>query len=307
MIFRSALCCAAVLALTTQGWAAEKAPPKKVAKSATKAAAKPVAKTASKAAAKPAAKASSKAAPKGLQKAAASPRAKAASAGIVTTSLNPSPAAAVATPALRGRTEVLTCREGTEDRHARIAVVLIGGKTDSFAYYSKWKPRTCSIYLQRNRDAFSKWSDSGSVTNVNTDRGAFQIEHKTGEYRIVFRDVDRERYCGMDGTINGSLTIRKGRESCELAGIMEEGIPLGQAYAHLEQGAAAQAQGASADEAVRTDTASTSHLSPFQRIAQWFRSHRVPPRPEAVAPTFRPGGGVVESAAPASAAVGVSD
>src|SRR5688500_12253050 len=60
-----------------------------------------------------------------------------------------------------GKTETLTCRLGTEDRHARIGVVVIGDKVDSFAYYSKWKPRTCSIYLQRNRDHFSRWTDKG--------------------------------------------------------------------------------------------------------------------------------------------------
>src|SRR5687768_2994388 len=80
--------------------------------------------------------------------------------GIAATKPAPKKAAAKA-PAgpqkLRGKQETLACRLGTEDRHARIAVVLIGGKTDSFAYYSKWKPRTCSIYLQRWRDSFSKW------------------------------------------------------------------------------------------------------------------------------------------------------
>jgi hypothetical protein len=130
--------------------------------------------------------------------------------------------------------ETLACRLGTEDRHARIAVVLVGGKMNEFAYYSKWKPRTCSIYLQRN-DAHSKWKDNGAITTVNLERGAFMIEHKPGRYHIIFRDIDRERYCGMDGTINGSLTILKGSEACELEGIMEEGTPLGQANLKFEQ------------------------------------------------------------------------
>ena len=71
----------------------------------------------------------------------------------------PAKAAAKAAPGpkkLRGKMETLACRLGTEDRHARIAVVTIGGTVDSFAYYSKWKPRTCSVYLQRNRDMYSK-------------------------------------------------------------------------------------------------------------------------------------------------------
>ena len=132
----------------------------------------------------------------------------------------------------RGKTETLACRLGTEDRHARIAVVVIGGRTDSFAYYSKWKPRTCSVYLQRNRDMYSKWADSGNITTVNLEKGAFLIEHKPGEYHFIFRDVDRERYCGMDGVINGSLTIKRGSDQCVLDGeIMVEGTPLGAAHA----------------------------------------------------------------------------
>jgi hypothetical protein len=187
---------------------------------AAKGEAKPSAKRASKAEARPAAKRASKVK--------ASPARKSA-------------------PVLRGRTETLTCRNGTEDRHARIGVVLVGGRAESFAYYSKWKPRTCSIYLQRNRDGHSRWSDEGDVTRVKLERGWFLIEHHRGEYRFVFRDIDRERYCGMDGTINGTLTIRKGSEHCELTGIMEEGVPLGQAVAHMEQQAreAQQAQQAS--------------------------------------------------------------
>jgi hypothetical protein len=134
------------------------------------------------------------------------------------------------------KTETIACRLGTEDRHARIAVVLVGGKTDSFAYYSKWKPRTCSIYLQRNRDMFSKWADNGNLTTVNLEKGAFLIEHNKGQYHFIFRDIDRERYCGMDGVINGGLTIRKGNAECQLDGnIMEEGVPLGQAHVDREE------------------------------------------------------------------------
>jgi hypothetical protein len=133
--------------------------------------------------------------------------------------------------AVGAREEVLTCRLGPEDRHARIALVLVNGRTDSFAYYSKWKPRTCSIYLQRNRD-MSRWSDAAHVTTVQLegDRGAFLIEHNKSEYHFIFRNIIREPYCGMDGYIDGSLTIRRGSEQCELEGIMEEGTPLGKAW-----------------------------------------------------------------------------
>jgi len=230
MTVRSVLCCAVLLALGTSTWGADKTKPKTSAKAAPKASVKPASKTL----------------PKTHE------------------------TALKATPPLKGKTEVLTCRDGTEDRHARIAVVLVGGKTDSFAYYSKWKPRTCSIYLQRNRDPHSKWTDAGSVTNVNLERGLFLIEHKKGEYRFVFRDIDRERYCGMDGTINGSLILRRGTERCELAGIMEEGVPLGQAHAHMEQAAPAAVPGAA------TGPPAVAAL-PSPR--QWFQRGRRDPRP----------------------------
>jgi hypothetical protein len=74
-----------------------------------------------------------------------------------------------------------------------------------------------------------------AITTVNLEKGAFLIEHRPGEYHFIFRDIDRERYCGMDGVINGSLTIKRGNEQCVLDGnIMVEGIPLGEAHAHAE-------------------------------------------------------------------------
>jgi hypothetical protein len=152
------------------------------------------------------------------------------------------------TAPLQGETEILTCRNGTEDRHARIGVVLVGGKADSFAYYSKWKPRTCSIHLQRHRDSDSRWTDNGNVTNVSMQHGLFLIEHGKGEYRFVFRDIDRQRFCGMAGKINGTLIVRKGSERCELTGIMEEGVPLGQANTYREQPPAVAAAPESARE-----------------------------------------------------------
>src|SRR3954463_16391405 len=94
-----------------------------------------------------------------------------------------------ASKGLRGKHETLACRLGTEDRHARIAVVTIGGKVDSFAYYSKWKPRTCSIYLQRQGDMYSKWADTGDVTAVDIEKGAFLIENKKNQYNFIFRNV----------------------------------------------------------------------------------------------------------------------
>jgi hypothetical protein len=118
--------------------------------------------------------------------------------------------------------EKLACRLGTEDEHARIAVTLADGKVDSFAYYSKWKPRTCSMDVKRN-DAYSRWADTGDTTVVTLieDKGAFLIDHNPGRYHFIFRDIDRMRYCGMEGKVNGSLTIRKGKPQCEVSGVMD--------------------------------------------------------------------------------------
>lgn len=126
---------------------------------------------------------------------------------------------------LRGRLEKLSCKLGTEDRHARIAVELIGGRVNSIAYYSKWKPRTCSVHIVRD-DAFSKWEDTGSVTVVTLaeEKGAFLIDHDRRAVKFLFREIDRERFCGMEGKITGSLTVTRGRDQCELEGVMDEGV-----------------------------------------------------------------------------------
>ena len=266
MIVKSVVCCVSAIAFATSAWSAEK-PAAKPAKAAAKAAAKspPNAappKQAAKAAAKPAPKTANKSASKLAEKPTARTIKAAYKPAPVPWSTPTLAAPGLKAPVLTGKRETLTCRDGTEDRHARIGVVLIGGKVDSFAYYSKWKPRTCSIYLERNRDAHSRWLDKGNVTNVNLERGLFLIEHNKNEYRFVFRDVDRERYCGMDGTINGTLTIRKGTERCEVAGIMEEGTPLGQAYA--------QAAPAAPTPATAAESAS-AEAPPPKRLAQRFR------------------------------------
>ncbi len=124
----------------------------------------------------------------------------------------------------RGRPEKLACRLGSEDRHARIAIELIGGRVESIAYYSKWKPRTCSVHIVRD-DAFSKWEDTGHVTVVtlSEEKGSFLIDHNRRAVKFLFRDIDRERFCGMEGKITGSLTVTRGRDRCELEGVMDEG------------------------------------------------------------------------------------
>lgn len=120
------------------------------------------------------------------------------------------------------RIEQLVCFTGVRDRHARIGVKLVDGKVDYFAYYSKWKPRTCSIAAGRN-GPHSHWEDNGQISTVTLvdKKGTFTINRKGGSVRFVFHDIDRMRYCGMSGKINGSLTVMRGKSKCVLDGVMD--------------------------------------------------------------------------------------
>ena len=121
------------------------------------------------------------------------------------------------------KVERLACRLGTEDSHARIAVEVLNGRVNRFAYYSKWKPRTCSMEVARG-DAYSRWADHGSITAVllMEEMGFFWIDHGHGRYHFTFSGIDRMRYCGMGGKINGYLTIQRADPKCELDGLMAE-------------------------------------------------------------------------------------
>ena len=113
-----------------------------------------------------------------------------------------------------GKRERIDCMVGTEDRQARIAIEAVGGKVQNFAYYGKTKPRTCSMDVRRG-DAYSKWVDTGDATVVtlSEETGAFLIDHEKNQYRFIFREIDRMRYCGMAGKINGSLTVTRGSKN----------------------------------------------------------------------------------------------
>jgi hypothetical protein len=123
--------------------------------------------------------------------------------------------------ASRVTVEKLTCMLGSEDRHARIAVEVKDGRIESFAYYSKWKPRTCSVHVERD-DSYSKWEDAGRFTAVITEKGAFLIENRPEDVHFLFRNVERMFYCGMEGKITGTLTVVRGANECVLEGVMDE-------------------------------------------------------------------------------------
>ncbi len=130
-------------------------------------------------------------------------------------------------PALAGKVERIDCMVGNEDLQARMAMEARGGHIASFAYYSKWRPYTCSMDLRRD-DPAVKWrlTDDGA-TRVQTPHGSFLIRVNEEAFVFEFWDVDRQKFCGMDGYTNGTMTIKRdiGRPECSVAGLLErEGL-----------------------------------------------------------------------------------
>lgn len=126
-------------------------------------------------------------------------------------------------PALRGAIERIDCMTGSEDVHARIAFEARGGQVTSFAYYSKWKPRTCALDFERDAQG-SKWRlTAGGDTRVHTPQGRFLIRTLADAYVFEFEQVQRQKFCGMYGEINGSITVKRGggAAQCSVIGIMD--------------------------------------------------------------------------------------
>ena len=130
-------------------------------------------------------------------------------------------------PVQKGAIERIDCLTGTPDWHARIAFEAQDGQVLGFAYYSKWKPRTCSIDFMRNA-AGSKWrmAADGAV-RVDTPQGRFLIRTRAEAYVFEFEHVQRRKFCGMPGEINGTMTIKRGsgKPQCSAAGIMDTNDP----------------------------------------------------------------------------------
>ncbi len=82
-----------------------------------------------------------------------------------------------------GRREQLTCFSGNRNHHARIGVELVDDQVAYFAYYSKSRPRTCSIEARRG-DSFSRWTGNGKYFTVSLadQKGKLRIEHMGGAY-----------------------------------------------------------------------------------------------------------------------------
>lgn len=130
-------------------------------------------------------------------------------------------------PALAGATERIDCMVGEEDLHARMAFEARGGKVANFAYYSKWKPRTCALDFARTTPG-TKWRVTPEgATRVHTPQGRFLIRTTADSYVFEFEQVERRKYCGMPGDINGTMTIKRNvaTPECSVAGVMDANDP----------------------------------------------------------------------------------
>jgi hypothetical protein len=130
-------------------------------------------------------------------------------------------------PLSKAAVERFDCLTGKPDWHARIAFEAQGGQVLGFAYYSKWRPRTCSIDLMRNT-AGSKWHTAADgAVRVDTPQGRFHIRTRAEAYEFEFEHVQRRKFCGMPGEINGIMTIKRvsGPPQCSATGIMDTNDP----------------------------------------------------------------------------------
>lgn len=126
-------------------------------------------------------------------------------------------------PEAAGMLERIDCMSGVEDLQARMALEALGGSVSSFAYYSKWKPYTCSMDFERTR-ADTKWRlMPDGATRVQSPHGMFIIRSRHDAYVFEFRNVQRGKFCGMAGHINGIMTIRRGVSTpdCSVEGILD--------------------------------------------------------------------------------------
>jgi hypothetical protein len=133
------------------------------------------------------------------------------------TAARPTSAAAKPLP-----TELLTCRTGPNDRQARLAVLMVKGIPQEFAYYSRLGTKVCSIYGKRG-DFHTKWQDLAgkALVKLLVGSGNAELEYQPGHLKLTFSDVGRMAYCGMYGELNGEVEVLRKHSECTLQGIFD--------------------------------------------------------------------------------------
>ena len=117
--------------------------------------------------------------------------------------------------------EKFSCRTGPNDEQVRLIAQVVKSRPMEFAYYSRLGTSVCSIHGRRG-DAFTKWVDNGGgKTAVRLLAGSAQLEYKPGHFLIKFSEVDRMRYCGMYGELNGSVAVSSKKPECALTGVFD--------------------------------------------------------------------------------------
>jgi hypothetical protein len=126
-------------------------------------------------------------------------------------------------PALSGRVEQIDCKSGVEDLHARMALEARGGQIASFAFYSKRRPRTCSMDMRRDDPALKWRLTPEGATRVQAPQGLFLIRTLPDAWEFEFLAVERQKFCGMEGHINGRMTIlrRAANPECSVTGLLD--------------------------------------------------------------------------------------
>jgi hypothetical protein len=126
-------------------------------------------------------------------------------------------------PPLQGALERIDCTSGVENLHARMALEARGGQVASFAYYSRWTPRTCALDFERD-DPKTKWRlMPDGATRVQTPQGIFVIRTHAESYIFEFQKIPRQKFCGMLGTIDGTMTILRNTQppACAAVGVLD--------------------------------------------------------------------------------------
>ena len=123
----------------------------------------------------------------------------------------------------QGALERIDCKSGEEFLHARLSFEARGGQVVNFAYYSIWKPRTCAFDFARNTPGVKWRLTPDGATRVHTPQGRFLIRTRPDAYVFEFEQIERRKFCGMSGDINGSMTIQRRVDppQCAVVGIMD--------------------------------------------------------------------------------------
>jgi len=117
--------------------------------------------------------------------------------------------------------EKLSCRTGPNDHQARLIVEVVKGRPMEFAFYSRLGTRVCSVHGRRG-DSFSNWEDAADgKTAVKLYQGNAELEYKPGYLKLVFADVHRMHYCGMDGDLNGVVEVIAKKPDCGVEGVFD--------------------------------------------------------------------------------------